>query len=52
VHQTLEDIVKNTKGRLIIGTFASQFERMIKIIEIADKNNKKVRDKKINKGIC
>jgi len=42
VYQTLEDIVKNTKGRLIIGTFASQFERMIKIIEVADKYNKKV----------
>lgn len=42
IHQTLEDIIKNTKGRLIIGTFASQFERMIKIIEIADKYNKKV----------
>ncbi|MEK7567750.1 MAG: ribonuclease J [Patescibacteria group bacterium] len=42
VHQTLEDIVKNTKGRLIIGTFASQFERMIKIIEVSDNNNKKI----------
>jgi ribonuclease J len=26
VYLTLEDIIKNTKGRLIIGTFASQFE--------------------------
>lgn len=42
IHQTLEDIIKGTKGRLIIGTFASQFERMIKIIEIADKYNKKI----------
>ncbi|MDO8492749.1 MAG: ribonuclease J, partial [bacterium] len=42
IHETLEDIIKNAKNRLIIGTFASQFERMIKIIEIADKYNKKI----------
>jgi len=42
VHKTLEDIVTNTRGRLIIGTFASQFERMIKIIEVADRCNKKI----------
>jgi ribonuclease J len=42
VHQTLEDIVKNVKGRLIIGTFGSQFERMIRIIEAAEKLGKKV----------
>ena len=42
VNQTLEDIVKTVNGRLIIGTFASQFERMVKIIEIAEKLGKKV----------
>ena len=42
VNQTLEDIVKGVKGRLIIGTFASQFERMIRIIESAEKLGKKV----------
>jgi len=42
VLQTLEDIVRTVKGRLIIGTFASQFERMVKIIEIAEKLGKKV----------
>jgi len=42
VHETLEEIVKNTKGRLIIGTFASQFERIINIIRYAEKYNKKV----------
>ncbi len=42
VNQTLEDIVKTVKGRLIIGTFASQFERMVRIIEIAEKLGKKV----------
>lgn len=42
VHQNLEDIIKKTKGRLIIGTFASQFERMIKVIKIAEDLNKKI----------
>ncbi len=42
VNQTLEDIVKGVHGRLIIGTFASQFERMIRIIESAEKLGKKV----------
>lgn len=38
----IENIIKNVEGRIIIGTFASQFERMIKIIKIAEKYNKKV----------
>lgn len=42
VHKSLEEIIKNTRGRLIIGTFASQFERMIKIINIAESINKKI----------
>ncbi|PIT91264.1 hypothetical protein COU17_01390 [Candidatus Kaiserbacteria bacterium CG10_big_fil_rev_8_21_14_0_10_49_17] len=42
VYDTLEEIIRNTKGRLIIGTFASQFERMIKIIEVCEKLGKKV----------
>ncbi|XKT75150.1 MAG: ribonuclease J [Patescibacteria group bacterium UBA2103] len=42
VHQTIEDIIKTVKGRLIIGTFASQFERMVKILEMAEKLGKKV----------
>lgn len=42
VIQTLEDIIKTVSGRLIIGTFASQFERMIHIIETAEKLGKKV----------
>jgi ribonuclease J len=42
VLQTLEDILKTVSGRLIIGTFASQFERMVHIIEIAEKLNKKI----------
>jgi ribonuclease J len=42
VHETLEEIIKNVPGRLIIGTFASQFERMVKIIEIAERMGKKI----------
>ncbi len=42
VYETIEGIIKNTKGRLIIGTFASQFERMIHIIMLAEKYGKKV----------
>jgi ribonuclease J len=42
VHDTLEEIVKTVKGRLVIGTFASQFERMIRIIQAAEKYGKKV----------
>ncbi len=42
VYDSIEQIIKNTKGRLIIGTFASQFERMIKIVEIAEKYGKKI----------
>ncbi len=42
VIQTLEDIIKTVSGRLIIGTFASQFERMIHIMEAAEKYNKKI----------
>lgn len=42
VHETLEEIVRTVKGRLIIGTFASQFERMVRIIEICESLGKKV----------
>lgn len=42
VLQTLEEIVKTVQSRLIIGTFASQFERMINIIQFAEKYGKKV----------
>ena len=39
---TLEEIIKTVQNRLIIGTFASQFERMINIIQFAEKYGKKV----------
>ncbi|MFZ2500645.1 MAG: RNase J family beta-CASP ribonuclease [Minisyncoccia bacterium] len=42
VIQTLEEIIKTVSGRLIIGTFASQFERMIHIMEAAEKYHKKI----------
>jgi len=42
VHATLEKIIQSVQGRLIIGTFASQFERLIKIIQICEQLNKKV----------
>ena len=40
VFVTLENIIKNATGRLIIGTFASQFERLIHIIKSAEKYGK------------
>ena len=42
VHKNPEEIIKSIEARLIIGTFASQLERMVKIIEIAEKYGKKI----------
>lgn len=42
VQKNIEQIIKTTDGRLIIGTFASQFDRMIKIVEICEKYNRKI----------
>lgn len=42
VHTNIADIIKDVQGRLIIGTFASQFERMIHIISICEQLGKKV----------
>lgn len=42
VNRTLEEIITDVKGRLIIGTFASQFERMVHIIQVCEKLNKKI----------
>ncbi|MEX2405635.1 MAG: ribonuclease J [Candidatus Paceibacterota bacterium] len=38
----LEKYIKEAEGRLIIGTFASQVERIVEIIELSQKYNKKV----------
>jgi ribonuclease J len=42
VHVNLEELIKTIPGRIILGTFASQFERMIKLVEIAEKHGRKV----------
>jgi ribonuclease J len=42
VFDTLEEIIKNSTGRLIIGTFASQFDRLISIIKTCEAMGKKV----------
>ena len=42
VHTNIEKIVREVKGRLIVGTFASQFERMIRIIMICEQLGKKI----------
>ncbi len=42
VLRTLDTIIKNATGRLIIGTFASQFERLTAIIKSCEKYGKKV----------
>ncbi|MES2470788.1 MAG: ribonuclease J [Patescibacteria group bacterium] len=56
VHKNIEEIIKNVKGRLIIATFASLLERMLKIIEFSEKYGKKVvvegRSMKTNIEIC
>jgi len=56
VFKNIEEIIRETKGRLIVGTFASLLERLIKIIETAEKFNKKVvvdgRSMKVNVEIA
>jgi len=42
VFETLENIIRNVKGRLIVGTFASQFDRLTNIIRVCEEQNKKV----------
>ncbi|MBM3272242.1 ribonuclease J [Candidatus Kaiserbacteria bacterium] len=43
VFRTLEELIsKNTRGRIIIGTFASQLERIMRIVRIAEEHGKKV----------
>jgi ribonuclease J len=42
VFQTLEEIIKTVKGRLVIGTFASQFDRLISVIKVCEEMGKKV----------
>lgn len=42
VHENLAEVVKNIKGRLIIGMFASHIHRIGKVIEACEKYGKKV----------
>lgn len=42
VLRTLDGIIKNSNGRLIVGTFASQFERLTSIIKSCETYGKKV----------
>lgn len=42
VFENLERIIKNATGRLVIGTFASQFERLIHIIKCCEKYGKHI----------
>ena len=41
-HQNLEKIISQAKARVITGTFSSQLERIIELIEIAGRHNRKV----------
>jgi ribonuclease J len=56
VHKNIEEIIKNAQGRLIIATFSSLLERLLKIIDFAEKYGKKVvvegRSMKSNIEIC
>lgn len=56
VHKNIEEIIKNVQGRLIIATFSSLLERLLKIIDFAEKYGKKVvvegRSMKSNLEIC
>ena len=56
VHENLGDIIRNTKGRLILAMFASHVARIVKVIEAAEKYNKKIvvegRSMKNNIEIC
>ena len=42
VYNNIEEVIKNTPGRLIVSTFASQVDRMLKIIQLAEKYGKKI----------
>ena len=42
VYKNIEEVIKSVKGRLIIGTFSSQLERIIKIVEMAEALGKKI----------
>ncbi|MBI5457916.1 RNase J family beta-CASP ribonuclease [Candidatus Kaiserbacteria bacterium] len=42
VYRTLEKIIKDSKGRLIIAMFASHLERLIRVVHFAEEYGKKI----------
>jgi ribonuclease J len=42
VYKNIEDVIRDTNGRLIVSTFASQVERMLYMLETAERYGKKV----------
>lgn len=42
VFDTLEDIITQTPGRIILGTFASQLERLIHIVQVSEAMGRKI----------
>ncbi|TSC69676.1 MAG: ribonuclease J [Parcubacteria group bacterium Gr01-1014_56] len=42
VKKNMDEIIANTSGRLIIGTFSSQLERLMRIVEQAERVGRKV----------
>lgn len=42
VYDNIEEVIRTTPGRLIVSTFASQVDRMLKIVQLAEKYGKKV----------
>lgn len=56
VHESLEEIIKSSQGRLIMGMFASHVHRIAKVVESCEKYGKKLviegRSMKTNIDIC
>ncbi|OHA59982.1 MAG: hypothetical protein A2589_03685 [Candidatus Vogelbacteria bacterium RIFOXYD1_FULL_46_19] len=42
VHENLKELIKNVRGRVIISTFASLFDRIVYVVEAAEQLGKKV----------
>lgn len=42
VYNNIEEVIRTTPGRLIVSTFASQVDRMLKIVQLAEKYGKKI----------
>jgi ribonuclease J len=42
VQKNMDDLIRDTKTRMIIGTFSSQLERIMRIIESAERYGKKI----------